>query len=195
MRQYITKYLANFHSKKSSRTYKIISLLFGMVLFLVLLPTIFICLGILIENGIHFRLDRTVEVVISIMSLILGISFLIWTTIFQWKIGGGVPTPNAPTQHLVTTGPYKLCRNPIEFGAIFYYLGIGTIVENITVGMICFFLGFVIGSAYHKFIEERELEIHFGDEYRRYKKDTPFLIPRIRKNDKEVFKKGNNLQK
>jgi len=158
------------------------SLLFGIILFLVLLPAIFIYLGVLIKSSIHFRLDRAVEVVISIMSLILGIFFLVWTTIFQWKIGGGVPAPNAPTRHLVTIGPYKLCRNPIEFGAIFYYFGIGTIIEGITVGILCFLLGFIIGSAYHKFIEESELEIRFGDEYKQYKKDTPFLIPRFRKS-------------
>jgi len=185
MKQYITNYLVNFHLRKSSRVYKIISLLFGMIFFLVFLPAIFICFGFLIRNSIHIRLDKTVEVVISIMSLILGIFFLVWTTIYLWKIGGGVPTPNAPTQHLVTKGPYKLCRNPIEFGAIFYYFGIGTIIEGITVGVICLLLGLIIGSAYHKFIEESELEIRFGDEYKQYKKDTPFLIPRFRKNKKQ----------
>jgi protein-S-isoprenylcysteine O-methyltransferase Ste14 len=81
---------------------------------------------------------------------------------------------------LVTTGPYKLCRNPIEFGAIFYYLGIGTIAGGITVGIACFLLGLTIGSAYHKLIEESELEARFGDEYRQYKKKTPFLLPYAR---------------
>jgi len=181
MKQYIVNYLTNFHSKKSSRTYKIISLLFGMLFFLILLPVIFIYLGLLIRNSIHIELDRVVEFIISIVSLIVGLSFLTWTTIFQWKIGKGVPTPNAPTQHLVTTGPYKFCRNPIEFGAIFYYLGVGTIIGGITIGVICFLLGLIVGSAYHKFIEESELEIRFGDEYKQYKKVTPFLIPRLRK--------------
>ena len=185
MKQYIVKYLTNFHSKKSSSSYKIISLSFGIIFFLLLLPVIFICLGVLTKSIIHIGLNRAIEVVIALISLILGISFLVWTTIFQWKIGGGVPTPNAPTQHLVTTGPYKLCRNPIEFGAIFYYFGIGTIIEDISVGIICFLLGFIIGSAYHKFVEESELEIRFGDEYKQYKKDTPFLIPRFRKSKKQ----------
>ena len=96
-----------------------------MLFFLVLLPAVFIYLGFLIKGNIHIRLDRLVEFVISIVSLLIGLFFLTWTTIFQWKIGEGVPAPNAPTQHLVTTGPYRLCRNPIEFGAIFYYLGLG----------------------------------------------------------------------
>ena len=185
MKGHIVNYLTDFHLKKSSRGYKIISLLLGMLFFLVLLPSIFIYLGSLIKNGILIELDRTIEIIISIVSLIIGLSFLVWTTVFQWKIGGGVPAPNAPTQHLVTTGPYKLCRNPIEFGAIFYYLGIGTIMQGITVGIISFLLGLIIGSAYHKFIEESELEIRFGEEYKRYKKDTPFLIPKFRKSKKQ----------
>jgi len=181
IKQHIVNYLTNFHSKKSSRTYKIISLLFGGLFFLVLLPAIFVYLGFFIRNSIHSELDRVIEFIISVVSLIVGLSFLTWTTIFQWKIGKGVPAPNAPTQHLVTTGPYKLCRNPIEFGAIFYYLGVGTIIGGITVGIICFLLGLIVGSAYHKFVEESELEIRFGDEYKQYKKDTPFLIPKFRK--------------
>jgi len=185
MRQYVVNYLTSFHTKKSSRTYKVMSLLFGMLFFLVLLPAVFTCLGFLLKGIIHIRLDRPVELVISIISLLIGLFFLTWTTIFQWKIGEGVPAPNAPTQHLVTTGPYSLCRNPIEFGAIFYYLGIGTIIGGITVGIICCLLGFIIGSTYHKLIEERELETRFGDEYKHYKEITPFILPRFRKNKKQ----------
>jgi protein-S-isoprenylcysteine O-methyltransferase Ste14 len=185
MKQYIVTFLTGFHSKKSSWIYKVISLLFGMLFFLVLFPAVSIYLGFLIKNIIHIGFDGTAEFVISIASLIVGLFFLIWTTIFQWKIGKGVPTPNAPTQHLVTTGPYKLCRNPIELGAIFYYFGIGTIIGGITVGIICFLFVVIIGSAYHKFIEEAELEIRFGDEYKQYKKRTPFLMPILRKREKQ----------
>jgi protein-S-isoprenylcysteine O-methyltransferase Ste14 len=158
-----------------------------MVFFLVLLPAVIIYFGFLIKLNadINIEFDRTAELVISVASLIAGLFFLIWAMVFQWKIGKGVPAPNAPTQHLVTTGPYKLCRNPIEFGAIFYYLGIGTIVGGITTGIICFLFVLIIGSAYHKYIEESELEIRFGDEYKQYKKCTPFLIPRFKTGRKQ----------
>jgi protein-S-isoprenylcysteine O-methyltransferase Ste14 len=35
----------------------------------------------------------------------------------------------------------------------------------------------VIILLYIRFIEEKELEIRFGDEYLAYKKRTPFIIP------------------
>jgi protein-S-isoprenylcysteine O-methyltransferase Ste14 len=35
---------------------------------------------------------------------------------------------------------------------------------------------------YIKFIEEKELEARFGQEYSEYKKRTPFFIPKIGKH-------------
>ena len=184
MKKYIVNLLASFHSQKRSKTQKIVSLLLGILFFLVLLPSVFIYLGLPIKNNISIELDRTVEFTVITVSLVIGIFFLIWTTVFQWRIGKGVPAPNAPTQNLVTTGPYGLCRNPIELGAIFYYLGVGTIFGGIVVGIVCFLLGLLVGSAYHKFIEESELEIRFGDEYKQYKESTPFLIPSFRRKER-----------
>ncbi len=173
-------YLLSREKRRNSATYKIMSLLVGVLFFLVVLPGIFIEIGFFIENHLHLPLNRSIERIISIISLSAGLAIMAWTTIFQWKIGKGVPTPNAPTRHLIVSGPYRFCRNPIELGAILYYLGIGTMIGNILIGIICFLLGLIIGSAYHKFIEERELEIRFGNEYREYKKKTPFLFPKVR---------------
>ena len=47
--------------------------------------------------------------------------------------------------------------------------------------IILFVVGVFLGSLYHKFIEEKELLVRFGDEYRKYKKKTPFLLPKLRK--------------
>jgi len=40
-------------------------------------------------------------------------------------------------------------------------------------------LGFIIGSTYHKFVEEKELLLRFGDDYIHYRNTTPFLIPQF----------------
>ena len=52
---------------------------------------------------------------------------------------------------------------------------------GIVTGIVCFILGAVVGSLYHKLIEEKELELRFGDEYKEYKKVTPFLFPMLKK--------------
>ncbi|ACF42678.1 methyltransferase family protein [Pelodictyon phaeoclathratiforme] len=116
------------------------------------------------------------------VAIFFGLFFLLWATYTQWFIGKGTPAPNAPTQTLVVVGPYKLCRNPIELGAIFYYTGIGTLFGTLTVGFICGTLGFVFGTLYHKLIEEKELALRFGQDYLAYKKEVPFLFPAIRKS-------------
>jgi protein-S-isoprenylcysteine O-methyltransferase Ste14 len=38
----------------------------------------------------------------------------------------------------------------------------------------------LFSTAYIK-LEEKELEARFGEEYKEYKRKTPFLIPKIRK--------------
>jgi protein-S-isoprenylcysteine O-methyltransferase Ste14 len=65
-------------------------------------------------------------------------------------------------------------------------LGIGTFFEGLMVGIISCVLGFTVGSIYHKFIEEKELEERFGDEYKKYKQNIPFLFPKI------IIRKNNN---
>lgn len=64
-------------------------------------------------------------------------------------------------------------------GVVLYYLGVGTLLESFTVGLLCFLLALVGGSLYHKFVEEKELLMRFGEKYKRYKEKTPFLIPRF----------------
>ncbi|GHT59471.1 hypothetical protein AGMMS50239_06190 [Bacteroidia bacterium] len=128
------------------------------------------------------ELNKIIEWIISTTGILIGLYFLIWSTVTQWKIGKGTPVPNAPTQHLIIIGPYKYCRNPIEFGAILYYLGTGTFIGGIITGITSCILGFTVGSIYHKFIEEKELEERFGEEYKKYKENTPFVFPRIKIN-------------
>jgi protein-S-isoprenylcysteine O-methyltransferase Ste14 len=176
----LVNYLLHFQSKEHSVVYKIFSLIAGMLFFLLILPAFFIWIAFFVKNHILIGLSRDIELFISVISIITGLFFLVWATLSQWQKGKGVPAPNAPTQRLVVSGPYKLCRNPIELGAILYYLGVGTVVGGLETGIVCFISGLIAGSVYHRFIEEKELEERFGENYIRYKKETPFLFPKIK---------------
>ncbi|MDR0561359.1 MAG: isoprenylcysteine carboxylmethyltransferase family protein [Spirochaetaceae bacterium] len=180
MKQHLIGFLLQFSGKNTSKQYKIVSLIGGSIFFLVILPGFFMVIGFFIKKYISINLNKIVEIIISTIGITSGLYFLIWSTITQWKIGNGTPAPNAPTQHLIITGPYKYCRNPIEFGAILYYLGLGTLIGGIITGAINGILGFTVGSMYHKCIEEKELEKRFGEEYINYKEHTPFVIPKIK---------------
>ena len=176
-------YLNTLHTLSTRQTgflYKALSLLSGGMIFLVLFPAVFLFAARVISRFIMFQRPVLLEWIVILLSIPLGLFFLLWATWSQWHIGGGTPAPNAPTQTLVINGPYKFCRNPIEFGAILYYLGVGTYFGSLTTGIISFLLGMMIGSSYHKFVEEKELEMRFGDAYRTYKHTTPFLFPGVR---------------
>ena len=182
MKPFIVNRLFTFSGEKSSKSYKIISLIFGVLIFLCVIPGIFILLGLHSKDYVLVTLAKIFEIIeltVSILGMTIGLFFLVWAALTLWKIGKEISAPNAPPQYLVITGPYKLCRNPIELGAVLYYLGIGTFIGGIIVGIISFLLGFTFGSIYHKFFEEKELKKRFGEEYKQYKDKTPFIFPRI----------------
>ncbi|HLP02629.1 MAG TPA: isoprenylcysteine carboxylmethyltransferase family protein [Opitutaceae bacterium] len=108
-----------------------------------------------------------------------GLGFVAWAAFEQWRVGRGTPVQCAPTQRLITSGPYARCRNPIEFGAVLYYVGLGTLLGSLFHGLVLGALGLVLGSAFHRTVEERELEQRFGEAYLRYRQATPFLFPRL----------------
>ena len=124
-------------------------------------------------NGEHCKLF------FRFAAICLGLLIVAWSTLTQAKIGRGTPVPVVPTQKLIVSGPYKLCRNPIQLGAMLYYLGIGIFFGSVKIGMVMLLLSFILGTCYHKFVEEKELLLRFGREYEEYKARTPFLLPKM----------------
>lgn len=171
--------LMRFHKNKAGNISKAVSLTLGTIFFLAVLPGILFLAASLI--GIQFDIRHEVKIPLAAATGCIGLFWLGWATYTQLAIGKGTPAPNAPTQALVIVGPYKYTRNPIEFGALFYYFGFGLLLGTLFHGLVCLLLGFLIGSSYHKFVEEKELRLRFGEEYEEYRKRTPFLIPRLRR--------------
>jgi len=173
-----TQMLVGISKKRRSTRFKLLSLFFGFIVFIAVLPwLLFLLADVVMPDGVA-GLPRLAELVIAAAGASVGLAVVAWTALTQWKTGRGTPAPVAPTQCLIVSGPYAFCRNPIELGAILYYLGTGTFFGNLAVGLACMLLGFVIGSTYHKFVEEKELRMRFGEEYEAYRKRVPFLIPR-----------------
>ena len=116
---------------------------------------------------------------VGIALILTGFSIALWTIYVQFDIGKGTPAPMMPTQKLITTGPFKYCRNPMVLGTICGYFGVVVLTGSIS-SLILFLLMISVLLAYVKRIEEKELEARFGKEYQEYKKSTPFIIPRRR---------------
>lgn len=121
-------------------------------------------------------LSPVIRAVLGGSLIILGSIFLFWSIRAQRKIGKGTPMPLMATQKLVVKKPYLYCRNPIFFGVINLFSGISLLLNSIS-SLVMVFIFSVTILLYTRFIEEKELEMRFGDEYLAYKKKTPFLIP------------------
>jgi protein-S-isoprenylcysteine O-methyltransferase Ste14 len=83
-----------------------------------------------------------------------------------------------PTQELLTEGPFRYCRNPMTLGTILAYLGIGIAARTIAGTVLVFSLAASL-VVYLKRLEEGELAERFGEAYLAYKRETPFIIPRL----------------
>ena len=83
-----------------------------------------------------------------------------------------------PTQELLTDGPFRHCRNPMTLGAILAYLGIAVTAR--TPAGIVLVLSFAASLlVYLKRLEEGELAERFGEAYLAYRRETPFIVPRL----------------
>lgn len=109
-----------------------------------------------------------------------GFSLGFWSVSTQLGRGRGTPLPVMPTQVLLTDGPFRYCRNPMTLGAILAYLGIA-LVARTTAGMVLVLTGSAALVTYLKRLEEPELAERFGDAYRAYRRETPFMVPRLPK--------------
>jgi len=109
-----------------------------------------------------------------------GFSLGVWSVYTQLDRGRGTPLPMMPTQELLAEGPFRYCRNPMTLGAILAYLGIA-VTARTTAGM-TLALSFAAALAtYLKRVEELELAERFGEAYLVYKRETPFIVPRLPK--------------
>ena len=158
-----------------------ITLLAGPV-FLGLLP--------FLVAGVGPRLDRrlglpslTIGRVNRIVGgLLMGLGFALgfWSVVTQVTRGRGTPLPVMPTQDLLTDGPFRYCRNPMTLGTILAYSGVAIGAGTVAGSGLVFGLAASL-LAYLKRLEEGELAERFGEAYLAYRRDVPFIIPRLPK--------------
>ncbi len=108
------------------------------------------------------------------MLVIVGWSFAAWSVYVQYEIGKGTPVPVVPTKRLITSGPYKYCRNPMVFGTLLFYVGLSVIFNAVSAILMLVPLISIPILIFIKLVEEKELEIRFGQDYLEYKERTPF---------------------
>jgi protein-S-isoprenylcysteine O-methyltransferase Ste14 len=150
------------------------------ILFLILLPLVVVWVGPYLDSllGLPSINVGAINYLIGGLLVIVGMYFGLWSNFVQFTRGRGTPLPVLPTQELLTKGPYRYCRNPMTFGTILAYLGLGVMAGTIAgIGLVLVFAACLI--LYLKRMEERELAERFGEAYLQYRQEVPFIIPRI----------------
>ena len=172
-------------SKWASREHplgvRIAVLLLAAVLFLCLLPLAVVGGGSSLDRQFGLsRLDLgAANYILGGVLGVMGLFFGFWSIGDQVTRGRGTPLPMMPTQELLTGGPFRYCRNPMTVGTILAYSGLGIAAGTISGVGLVLCLGATL-ILYIKGIEEKELAERFGDAYLAYKRDVPFIIPRLR---------------
>jgi len=144
---------------------------FGIVIFLYML-----CLRLDGWLGITGIVPRRVGHIIGAPFLAIGFWLTGWC-VWRFLRAHGTPVPAMPPRTLITNGPYRWCRNPMAGGALILLFGLG-----LALGSPCAVCIFVPGlalllTAFIKYVEEPELVLRFGDDYRRYRTSVLMFFP------------------
>lgn len=128
--------------------------------------------------GADGLLSHTAPRVVGGLLVLAGGALGLWTIGTQIVQGSGTPFPMAPTQRLLTSGPFAWCRNPMALGTILAYSGLSLVMGSLASLLLVAALGGLL-LLFIKRVEERELAMRFGSDYLAYRGATPFLLPRI----------------
>ena len=166
--------------KEHSARARLIALLPAGVLFLIVLPYVFLVISPSLDSrlGLGRLSPSPASLIIGGLLVAVGLAFAQWSIFIQFTHGRGTPLPMMPTQRLITTGPFQYCRNPMTLGTILAYLGLSVAAATIVGIVIVVSLGTLL-LVYLKRMEEKELVERFGEEYLAYRRDVPFIIPRV----------------
>ncbi|WP_161598300.1 methyltransferase family protein [Pseudodesulfovibrio senegalensis] len=173
--------LVSLSQRERSAQYRFLVLIVGASFFLVVFSGLVLWASHWLVQVFRAVFVTPIPVLGWVLAL-LGIALAAWASLVMWFSADGTPAPLAPTRRLVTHGPFRYCRNPMQLAIMIYVLGLGTALFSLVTGICALLFTFVLGGLYHRFVEERELRARFGEEYDRYRNATPFVLPRIWKH-------------
>lgn len=134
-------------------------------------------------------IDRGIETVsegrralglIGYTLLFLCSSLGILSSYFMTRDGLGTPLPMDSTTNLVTRGPYRFVRNPMAIAGLGQGLGVAMMRESVGV-LLYVLLGLFVWNFFVRPIEEEDLTLRFGDEYRNYCEKVKCWFPNFSK--------------
>ena len=152
--------------------------LLGLLIFVIGIPAL---MWLVSRRPCTYLPASTVLCVASLILSVCGLALSIYSIVYMRIVGKGNPFDAyghevAPrTKHLMTSGPYRLCRNPMLVGI--YIFDAGVLVWLWSVWPILIFLIEVILLTIQVRSEEERLARDFEQEYLDYKKRVGRYFP------------------
>ncbi|WP_018180482.1 methyltransferase family protein [Jongsikchunia kroppenstedtii] len=135
--------------------------------------------GFVLVRLLHGRVhdaDNVLQGAVGLALVVCGLAFAVWARVYLGRNWGPPMSVKLRDHELVTTGPYRLVRNPIYSGICLALVGtaiaVNLILLVIAVGLGCYFV-------YSGKVEERIMVREHPDTYPAYRDRTKMLIPFI----------------
>ncbi len=163
---------------------KIMLIMPSSVFFFILVPLASLYVGMRVDalSGLMTLELGKGGIFVASLLLLVGAYFVLGSIRVLLVEGGGVPLgdvlPSGQSTDLVTSGVYRLTRNPMLFGYLLCLIAQGILLKSMTTAFIIPILFICLWSVWLKKSEEPGLEARFEETYREYRKRTPFLVPR-----------------
>jgi len=148
-----------------------VSFSFGLALPIRLLGVLMLASGLLLLGWL-FKYRRPVDILVS-------------TYVTLSKVGRSVPLekPSGRTEPLVVQGPYRHVRHPLYLGVVVLVLGWWLLLDYsfllFSTILLLMWFNFVVAP-----FEEKELRTIFGEQYEKYAKEVPRIIPFTKRGKK-----------
>jgi len=113
----------------------------------------------------------------GVIPLSLGTLLLLWCVREFYVAGRGTLAPWSPPKHLVVSGPYRFCRNPMYVGVVLILFGWAALYGS---RFLLLYAAAVL-VAFHLrvlLVEEPCAARRFGDDWNSYRRRTPRWLPR-----------------
>lgn len=155
------------------------------VFFFIVVPIVTLFSGRLLDEALMPELNNWLYASAAVEAIFLfsGGYFVLESIRTLLVTGRGIPLgdliPSDQSEVLVLEGVYSMTRNPMLFGYLLSLSGVGLLIQSFSTAFIFPFIYTALWTAWIKGREEPALERRFGDEYQRYREETPFLVPRL----------------
>ena len=167
-------------NNKNTKESHLFGYLLGLLIFVIGIPAL---MWLVSGREWGYVPTSALQCVIAVLLVVCGLALSIYSIVYMRIVGKGNPFDAyghelAPrTKHLMTSGPYRLCRNPMLVGIYIYDAGV--LVWLWSVIPLLIVLAEVILLTLQVRSEEKRLEKDFGQEYLDYKKRVGRYSPFI----------------